>query len=604
MFLKGLNIYPFDQCGPLNHVARKLFLAVGISSNDASGTHHQFQQAFYRGNWRLFDLSARQFWLLRDNATAAGRPDLEDDPYLKLRQGGNINAWIRGRRSRHRFGTAVRPHSMDFPLRAGERVSVCWHNEGRWFELTGSRKPIPLAKIPPCFGNGAIVYEPTPQSEAAALDNLLVAMPGTYPSSLPKPVLHSIDPAKPAALTYRVQCPYILSDARVTGSYAARQPGAVSLSLSFDRGKTWRKVWQSPEKRGTMAVGLLGHVAARYAYWLKLGLAPKHPASVTDLAVRTTFVVSPMSLPGRLRRGENRVTFVAGPPSVPVQTTCRWVERHKSQLGVALNAIRYYMNGDESHRSLFVVGPGGKLPISVTLLGRHEGGKVSLDGPPGKWMATATETPAGSQFVLSIDDRSEGQIEAFDVVVRQGGRQRRVPVQVLVARAPLVREAEKADKTAGKVATSDNPQASGAREMAFSGDGRLAFDLTAPKAGSHALWIRARWKPGSSTAMTLTLGKGKPRQLRAMAMIGFTDWTSPRRAHAKMFAHFGEQYAHWAWYRIPDVQLTAGKHRLTLGAAAGACFDALLLLPQNPTVDRAAMSLLQNWNYAPWDNPL
>ena len=87
-------------------------------------------------------------------------------------------------------------------------------------------------------------------------------------------------------------------------------------------------------------------------------------------------------------------------------------------------------------------------------------------------------------------------------------------------------------------------------------------------------------------------------------MIGFTDWTNPRYAHTKMFAHFGEQYGHWAWYRIPDVTLEASTHRLTLGASAGACFDAVLLLPQNPVVDRAAMNLLQNWNYSPWHNPL
>jgi len=104
--------------------------------------------------------------------------------------------------------------------------------------------------------------------------------------------------------------------------------------------------------------------------------------------------------------------------------------------------------------------------------------------------------------------------------------------------------------------------------------------------------------------MRLTLDKGKPRDLRAMAMIGFTDWTDPRRAHTKMFAHYGEQYAHWAWYRIPDVQLAKGSHRLTLAAGAGASFDALLLLPQTPTMDRAAMNLFLNWNYAPWQNPL
>jgi hypothetical protein len=104
--------------------------------------------------------------------------------------------------------------------------------------------------------------------------------------------------------------------------------------------------------------------------------------------------------------------------------------------------------------------------------------------------------------------------------------------------------------------------------------------------------------------MRLESTGGIDRRFSATAMIGFTDWTDPGHAHTKMFAHFGEQYGHWAWYRLPDVQLRPGRQGLKLRAGNGTCLDALLLLPQNPTTDRAAMNLLQNWNYAPWDNPL
>lgn len=75
-------------------------------------------------------------------------------------------------------------------------------------------------------------------------------------------------------------------------------------------------------------------------------------------------------------------------------------------------------------------------------------------------------------------------------------------------------------------------------------------------------------------------------------MIGFTNWDDPRRAHTKMFTHYGEAYGHWSWYRIGDIDLTAGPHRLTLGAH----LDALVLLPATPQLDRAAMNLFQNWN--------
>lgn len=605
--MKAVNIYAFDQCGPLNHTLRKLFLAAGISSNDASGTHHQFEQAFYDGNWRLFDLSPRKYWLTRDNTTVAGRRTFEDDLYLKLRQDDGVTSGIRGRVSRARFGSAERPHSMEFPLRPDERASVCWHNEGRWFEITGDRQPIPLAKVPPYFGNGAIVYEPTGGGEATVLENAEVQRSGDD-----VPVLHAKDPGEVATLIYRAHCPYIFSDATVSGAVAAEAAGAVKLSLSFDEGKSWTEVWKSSQQSGQISASLLKGVTGRYAYWLKVELAAGSRATIRGLNVRSTLVASPLALPGKLSRGENRITFVGGQPTVPVITTCRWTERHRSNLGVSLGAISYYLNGDDAHRNLFVVAPGGKVPVKVVLEGRPLRGEVSLENLPEGWTIRparkAVEVgPAGAadaDFVLGPVGAGEGDVETFDVVVDGPNPARRVTAQVLIARSALVREAEQADEAEGDVAATDIAELSGARGMLFHGDGRLAFDLRAPSEGKYALWLRARWEPESSTAMTLVLIDGKVRELRAVAMIGFTDWTNPSRAHTKMFAHFGEQYGHWAWYRIPDVTLTASTRRLTLGASAGACFDAVLLLPQNSAVDRASLNLLQNWNYSPWHNSL
>ena len=81
-------------------------------------------------------------------------------------------------------------------------------------------------------------------------------------------------------------------------------------------------------------------------------------------------------------------------------------------------------------------------------------------------------------------------------------------------------------------------------------------------------------------------------------MIGFSDWTGSRRAYTKGFLHFPKQYEHWAWYRVPGVDVAAGKHRLVLQAGQGTSIDALILLDQTPAMDRAAMSLFQSWNYS------
>ncbi len=605
---KALNIYPFDQCGPLNHILRKLFLAAGVSSNDASGTHHQFEQAFYHGSLRLFDLSPRIYWLERDNNTVVSRRGFEEDMYLKLRQGSTVSSALRGRRSRARFGTAVRPHSMDFPLRPGERASICWHNEGRWFEVTDKdRKAIPLAKIPPYFGNGAIIYQPTGEGEATALDNMEVGVTGDG-----SPLLRAQASAQAATLIYRAECPYILSDCRVSGAYSAEGAGAVSLSLSFDEGESWAEVWRSSSTSGQIAADLLEHVTARYAYWLRLELAAGKEAAVRDLEVRTTLVASPLALPGRLRLGENRISFVGGPVTVPVRTACTWRERHRSDLGVSLNAVSYYMNGDEAHRNLLVMAPGREAPVRVTLEGRRLRGWVALEGLPEGWAVGATEQtvevadpgePASVQFTVRPEG-APGAIRGFDVIVRERESERRVQAQVLVAEAALLSEAEDAVEVSGEVEPLGLGELSGARGVQFGGDGELAFDFTAPREDTYALWLRARWEPGSSTAVKLMLDEAEPRDLRATAMIGFTDWTSPRRAHTKMFAHFGEQYKFWSWYRVGDIELSGGDQRLTLAAHGGAQLDALALLPQDPAMDRAAMNLFQNWNYAPWDNPL
>ena len=602
---KALNIYPFDQCGPLNHTLRKLFLAGGVSSNNASGTHHQFEQAFYNGRWRLFDLSPRKYWLNRDNRTVAGRPDFEDDPYLKIRQGDSIRSGLRGRRCRATFGTAERPHSMTFRLRPGEHASLCWHNEGRWFETTGNgRSAIPLAKIPPTFGNGAIVYTPVESSDAQFLDNVSVLHPRAGVSQV-----RAGDPDKPGALVYQAECPYIFSDAQVSGQVEGAPAGAIALSLSFDEGKTWKQVWSNPGETSTLSVDLRQEVMARYAYWLKLGLAKGCRGAVSDLRVRSTIVASPLALPGALALGENRVRFWGERPAPPVRTVCNWVERYRSPMGVALNAIGYYMDGDRTHRNLFVARPGEALTVETRLTGPSFRGNVRLAGLPEAWaVSTDSSDPAGgdaaggttAELRVAPRDAVSGHVHGFEVLI---GEKRRVQAQILVADAPLVREAEAADKLDGGATVTDLPEASQGRVVSCADSAGLRYAFKAAREGVFALWLRARWEPGTTSRLSLVLDEER-RDLRAAAMIGFTDWTSPTKVSTKMFAHFGEQYGHWSWYRVPEVKLKPGSHTLTLEAGKGASFDALLLLPQNPTMDRAAMNLFQNWNYAPWDNPM
>ena len=293
----------------------------------------------------------------------------------------------------------------------------------------------------------------------------------------------------------------------------------------------------------------------------------------------------------------------------PVVARLAWVERYRSDLGVAPGGISYYNMDDENHRNLFVCPPDGTVPVIVTLSGRAFAGEVALEGFPESWVTGGAQrvtladaqAEATAEFRVTARGAAEGEIVPFEVVVREGGRERREWAQLFVAGAALVSEAE-AGEADGEVARTEDVAMSGGAVMTFTGTGELSFDAQAPAAGKYALWIRTRRDEGADTHMTLDVD-GRKRDLRLIAMIGFSDWTNPRYAHAKMFAHYGEAFGHWNWYRVPDVELTAGAHRIALTCRAGAQVDAVLVVPENPAVDRATMNLFHNWNFAPWLSP-
>ncbi len=589
--IRALNIYPFDQCGPLNHTLRYIFIAGGISSNNAPGTHHQFEQGFYDGSLRLFDLSPRQYWLARDNETVISLRELIDDPWLKLRQEGTPNAWLPGMISSATFGSVRKAHSIDVPLRPGERISFGWHNEGRWMALTKDREPIHPAKIPPSYGNGTLIWEATGEGAATELQNATIA----------NGQLTADDPAQDASVTYRVLLPYVLADARVTGTASDE----VTVAISTDEEETWQEVWRG---EGSLEVDLRGHVMNRYDYALRLTIPAGSDAEVADLQVRSVLIVSPLSLPGELDPGENEMTFVAGPVTEPVTAELAWIERHRSDLGVSLNALSFYLMDDTNHRNLYIARSGEDLAVEVTVEGRAFNGTVTLEGLPEGWLAgpAAAEAstdgrPAAVAFTLRPDG-PEGRIEAFEVMLREGDRERRVPAQVLVADAALVAEAEHA-KLSGDAQVSEDPAKSAGAQVDIAEEGAMAFTARVPHSGAHALWLRMKLSEGESPWLTLRMD-GEERRVRAVSMIGFSDWEPANRASTKVFAHYGEYRGHWNWWRIPRIDLTAGEHTLEIIGEDGQSYDALALLPQTEAVERAAMNLLQTWNFAPWQLPM
>ncbi len=589
--IRALNIYPFDQCGPLNHMLRYLFIAGGISSNNSPGTHHQFEQCFYDGSLRVYDLSARQYWLARDNQTRLGLRQLIEDPWLKIRQEGDPNAWLPGIKSNASFGSVSKSPAIEVPLRPGERISFGWHNEGRWMELTGERKPVDPGRVPPSFGNGAVIWEPTVEGEAAEFINATIRDGRVVP----------LDPAQEASVTYRVRLPYVLADAQVSGSVA----GEVALAVSTDAEASWRELWRG---EGPITLDLREEVMNRYDYALRLTIPARSGAEVSDLSVRSVLIASPLSLPGELRLGENRMQFVAGPVTEPVEAELAWIERFRSDLGVSLNGLGFYLMDDTNRRDLFVARPGEELPVEVTIEGRAFDGTVTLEGLPDGWLAgPASQAARGGGEATTVSfslrpDGPQGLIAPFEVVLRDGARERRIPAQVLLADAALVAEAEATELSGGARPVEEQTN-SGLAHAEVGEAGTLAFTAQPTQPGTHALWLRMKLSEGGATRFSLRVD-GEEREVRALGMIGFSDWTSPTNAATKIFAHYGEMYGHWLWWRLPEIELPAGAHRVEIVAGAGQSFDAVALLPQTQEVDRAAMNLLHTWSFAPWLLPM
>jgi len=580
-FLKALNLYPYDQCGPLNHCLRKLFLTCGVSSNQFSGTGHSFEQAFYEGQWRLFDMSPRLYFLGRDEHSVLGLRGIEDDPYQVVRN-KRVTPYLPARMSGAPFGGRTRYHSMDFRLHPGENARFCWGNEGRWFNVGPGRQPLGLRVIPPHYANGSVVFQPRAAAHLPGSENLLIETAGA------RTVWRQANGAKDARAVYRFGCPYILGGCSVSAS-AVR--GHVTMAVSFDDGRSWKAFGEDVIAHGgPLALDLSQDVKGRYAYWLRVTLG--EGGEIEDPCVRSVFVLAPLSLPWRLALGQNAVTSASRVTGPAVRTTWQWTERHRARTALSLNALSYYTMEEDSHLNLFAAAPGAEFPVQVTAEASARPDRITIEGLPKGWTARKSPRKAGAFLIRTSAEPERAipralRVRWFDVVARQGHEERRIRAQVLVARCPLFREAEAADRQQD-VEIIEGSDVSQGRAVRLAKEGWIEYDFRVPRAGPHILWLRQRPREGVPTGLKFALDGQKPRTFRG---------------RAKMFVHYGERYGFWQWYSMSGIELAAGAHRLRIRhPAGGAEIDAAVMLPQTQALERAASNLFHNWLYMPWED--
>ena len=316
-----LNVYGYGFCDDVANSFRMLARKAGVPARIWSLSGHVVAEAFYDGDWRMFDADGEVFYraandeiasvkrLSRDAELIRRNPspnplyfDTEHLVDLYTSRGDNrVASWYRGQ-SRH---------VMAFDLRPGEsilRSRKHWQRHVANIEQTE----------PDVYGNGRFSFEPVLRDElfrqgATTADDLRVEASAEGERLL---VFASDDLKTSARLTYPFNSPYPLLSGQVQLLGELRGSGTVELEFSED-GEHWSQVWTSSDTGKVDAKVSLDPFLAKdterplYRYHLSMAYTPHAEDSqwrVATLRFDNDFQHAPHALPS-FDEGPNEVVY-------------------------------------------------------------------------------------------------------------------------------------------------------------------------------------------------------------------------------------------------------------------------------------------------------
>ncbi len=304
--LMMLNGYCGFECGPMNNLSATLFSTAGYCpATQTSGYGHSFQQVFYDGSNRLYDLSNETFFPSFKNDQVASLEESEYDVGIYKRI---------GRRSDHFIRLGTRGHSVQVPayqpkvgynLNPGEKFRYYFYNNGMVNDLQsttpshvnfenvpmavnyakethaqGTRQPIyRVDRFFPHYANGFLTFKGKPEEKNPAFQMV-----------------------KPDSFCYSVVTSYPI----VYGEYSAKLADGsfAKLEISTDRGKSFRPL--AMDNDGTARP--VYAVRARREYLVRVN-API--AKVAAFNASTEVMMNPRLLTSKLQKGGNQLLFKA-----------------------------------------------------------------------------------------------------------------------------------------------------------------------------------------------------------------------------------------------------------------------------------------------------
>ena len=402
-----LNCYGRFECGPMNELAWRTFtLAGGLPAGQLGGYGHGFEQVFYDGKNRVFDLSPSLFFPAMDNEGEASLGETEDAPGPYVREGAAPEFYVRFTPRGFSVSRVALRQRVGVTLRPGERFRACRGNEGLMNDLSTG---VFFDRQYATKANRTDYNEQTGTAEGPhhiwRVDRFFPDYANGYLTFDGKPSAVAED-ATPTSFVYRVAACYPV----VAANYAAfRADGtAVPLSISTDGGATWRPL----DLDGTGTAWLTYKVRARTMFRVRVDAALE---DVARFRANTVVEMNNRTLTGNLRPGANRLAFKAeqgdaahvtfgyrvptgrlGVKGVASFGTMVGYERHVAALDPTSELKLEIGEGLASMRPQCAASPG----IATMLDGRNLSIRATDPAPRVGWVAIRTAD--GGEYVVTL----------------------------------------------------------------------------------------------------------------------------------------------------------------------------------------------------------
>ena len=397
--LVAINSYACFQCGPLNGIASGLYTnGLGYPSVLTFGNGHLFQQVMLNGKLRVFDLSAQQYFPSRDQDDAASLDELEKDIYLFQRTrrplGGASHFFRMGKRGCHPSANAPRER-LEYTLYPGESFRYYPANNGLSNDLNSlDWRGRTWEKFMPTWENfqketgaavevGRVIQRPQPHTSTGIF---------FFSGKVKKGAFSDITEN---SFCYRIDSPYTI----LGGVYSVPDKAA-SFELSYNKGKTWRKL---SSNNGVCKIDYA--MRGRHVALLKVNTSKR------DFKAVTYTQMSPRRQTGLARAGKNSIIFTSDDGNAEV--TIAYRERAKE---IAFEGGFFFGVVPGLERQLFTLEPGKSRTIKVSGVSaaakvKTSGGlKAQLSG--GKLVVTApANITKGVKYITVVDGKAEKTAE-------------------------------------------------------------------------------------------------------------------------------------------------------------------------------------------------